>query len=263
MQWFQGTYTQRLNARHRLSGHLFQGRYKAIPVEVERAEYFRLVSQYIHLNPARAGLLQAGKPDLMRYAWSSFPRFVGKASLPEWLRRERVFASEELPDEGAASRRRYRVWLAQRVREVLDVDETSEEAAQWRMLRRGWYVGSESFRDRLMDKAAGQIAGRKRASYRGEGLRTHDERQARRLLAAGLVRLGLTQRAAAALKQTDPRKQALAWLIKTQTVMRDEWLGQHLSMGHRSNISRAVSVFRSAKTREHEQLRKLLHICTD
>jgi len=24
MKWFQGTYTQRFNARHRLSGHLFQ-----------------------------------------------------------------------------------------------------------------------------------------------------------------------------------------------------------------------------------------------
>ena len=33
MKWFQGTYTQRYNTRHRLSGHLFQGRYKAIPVE--------------------------------------------------------------------------------------------------------------------------------------------------------------------------------------------------------------------------------------
>lgn len=263
MQWFQGTYTQRFNARHRLSGHLFQGRYKAIPIEAERAEYFRLASQYIHLNPARARLLDARTPDLMQYAWSSFPRIVGKASLPEWLHRERVFASAELPDEGAGSRRRYRAWRARRTREVLDMEETSEEAAEWRALQRGWYVGSENFRDQLMDKAAGRIAGRKRASYRGEGLRAHDEREAQRLLAAGLVRLGLTQKAAAALKQTDPRKQALAWLIKTRTVMRDEWLGKHLPMGHRSNISRAVSVFRTAETREHKRLRKLLHICTD
>ena len=26
MRWFQGTYTQRFNSRHRVSGHLFQGR---------------------------------------------------------------------------------------------------------------------------------------------------------------------------------------------------------------------------------------------
>lgn len=36
MKWFQGTYTQRSNARHRLSGHLFQGRYKAIPIEAQQ-----------------------------------------------------------------------------------------------------------------------------------------------------------------------------------------------------------------------------------
>ena len=27
MKWFQGTYTQRYNSRHRQSGHVFQGRY--------------------------------------------------------------------------------------------------------------------------------------------------------------------------------------------------------------------------------------------
>ena len=31
MRWFQGTYTARFNARHRVCGHLFQGRYKALP----------------------------------------------------------------------------------------------------------------------------------------------------------------------------------------------------------------------------------------
>jgi putative transposase len=95
MQWFQGTYTQRFNARHRLSGHLFQGRYKAIPIEAERSEYFRIASDYIHFNPARARLLDAAKPDLMSYAWSSFPLFVKEARLPEWLRRERVFNSPD------------------------------------------------------------------------------------------------------------------------------------------------------------------------
>ena len=33
MQWLQSTYTKRFNAYHREWGHLFQGRYKAIPVE--------------------------------------------------------------------------------------------------------------------------------------------------------------------------------------------------------------------------------------
>ncbi len=263
MQWFQGTYTQRFNVRHRLSGHLFQGRCKAIPIEGARPEYFRLASQYIHLNPVRARLLAAVKPNLMSYVWSSFPFFVQKATLPGWLRRERVFSALELPDEGAGSRRRYRAWMARRSQEVLELEEDAEQAKEWRALQRGWYLGSETFRDRLMDRVAGVVAGRKRASYRGEGLRAHDEKEASRLLAAGLERLGLTSQTILSLKKADPRKQALAWLIKTRTVMKDEWLVARLQMGHRSNISRAVSAFEIASDRERKHLRNILHTCTD
>ena len=33
MQWMLGTYTARFNARHKLRGHLFSGRYKSIMVD--------------------------------------------------------------------------------------------------------------------------------------------------------------------------------------------------------------------------------------
>ncbi len=37
MKWLLGTYTQRHHRRHRQSGHLFQGRYKAHLIDAERA----------------------------------------------------------------------------------------------------------------------------------------------------------------------------------------------------------------------------------
>ena len=58
MKWFLGTYTQRFNARHRMRGHLFSGRYKSLIVDGSENFYFRTVCDYVHLNPARAGLLQ-------------------------------------------------------------------------------------------------------------------------------------------------------------------------------------------------------------
>ena len=61
MKWLQGTYTQRFNLRHRLRGHLFQGRYKALLIDGEEAGYFLQASSYIHLNPVRAGLIKAGQ----------------------------------------------------------------------------------------------------------------------------------------------------------------------------------------------------------
>jgi len=72
MQWLQSIYTIRHNVKHRLRGHLFQGRYKAIPVDGEDWTYFRTVSDYIYLNPARAleksahGRPEPSKPVLLR-----------------------------------------------------------------------------------------------------------------------------------------------------------------------------------------------------
>ena len=77
MKWLQGIYTQRYNARHSVFGHLFQGRYKALVVEGEAGDYFGVVSTYIHLNPARTGLVRAGRQSLGAYLWSSYRWYLG------------------------------------------------------------------------------------------------------------------------------------------------------------------------------------------
>src|SRR6185436_5232717 len=79
MKWLQGTYTQRYNGRHRVFGHLFQGRYKAVIMDGADPSYFGMVGTYIHLNPARAGLIEIGKERLKRYRWSSYPWYLNRA----------------------------------------------------------------------------------------------------------------------------------------------------------------------------------------
>jgi REP element-mobilizing transposase RayT len=66
MKWFQGTYSIRFNLRREKRGHVFQGRYKAVLVDPEERSYLPTVSDYIHLNPVRAGLLERGA-DLAEY----------------------------------------------------------------------------------------------------------------------------------------------------------------------------------------------------
>jgi REP element-mobilizing transposase RayT len=73
MKWLQSTYTQRYNSRHKVFGHLFQGRYKALVVDGRQGNYFGVVSTYIHLNPARANMILIGKQRLSSYKWSSYP----------------------------------------------------------------------------------------------------------------------------------------------------------------------------------------------
>jgi putative transposase len=64
MQSVQQSYTQWFNRTHGKSGHLFQGRYKAIICD--RDEYLAALVRYIHLNPVRAGLVE--HPDAYPYS---------------------------------------------------------------------------------------------------------------------------------------------------------------------------------------------------
>jgi putative transposase len=78
MQWLNSTYTLRYNARHKQRGHLFQGRYKALLVDAEEGDYFLTVSDYIHVNPARAKMVRSGD-GLLVSKWNSAGWLAGVA----------------------------------------------------------------------------------------------------------------------------------------------------------------------------------------
>ena len=125
MKWVQGTYTQRYNSRHQVLGHLFQGRYKAVVVEGQ-ADYFQVVSTYIHLNPARAGLIKVGRERLKRYRWSSYPSYLNRdGKRPQWLRADRVMGnlglkSKDVKGYEAYIEGRALEWASKAGREELD-----------------------------------------------------------------------------------------------------------------------------------------------
>jgi REP element-mobilizing transposase RayT len=263
MQWLQGTYTARFNARQRLRGHLFQGRYKAIAVDSDEPEYARVVSDYIHLNPARAGMLEGERPELMRYRWSSFPGICKGRDLPQWLNGESVLWWHHWKIGRSRDRRDYAAYLEKRAMECLDEKTRKWQEEEWEPLRRGWFIGSGEFRDRLQKMVSGVVGERKRKSFHGEALTGHDEGEARRLLERALECLGIDLGAVEAMKKSDVRKQALAWLIKSNAVVGDEWVCQNLGMGDRSNISRAVGRFRTKNEKPVIALIKKLHVCTD
>ncbi len=65
MHWVNSRYARRFNRLYSRSGHVFEGRYQAIPVENEH--YLLRVIRYIHLNPVRAGIRSLPE----EYMWSS------------------------------------------------------------------------------------------------------------------------------------------------------------------------------------------------
>lgn len=86
MRHINGAYTTYFNVKRKRSGHLFQGRYKAILVEAD--SYAAELSRYIHLNPIRVGL--AEKPE--DYPWSSYRSYIGQSTPAEWLKTEFILS---------------------------------------------------------------------------------------------------------------------------------------------------------------------------
>jgi hypothetical protein len=93
MQWLLGTFSQGWNRARMRRGHVFQGRYKSVPVTGTDADayYFRIVADYIHLNPARAGFAGGRRGPLTGYKWSSLPSYMPK--LPKSDGRKVVLAA--------------------------------------------------------------------------------------------------------------------------------------------------------------------------
>ncbi len=110
-------------------------------------------------------------------------------------------------------------------------------------LRRGWYLGEDRFRDRLLDLLYPHKA-RKRvpSSHAGEAIRDFGRKEAEDFIGkigsdTCLPSLALEL---ANLPNGDPRKVICAALIKSRTSITNEWLATRLGMGHPTSMSRHV-----------------------
>ncbi len=78
MRQLNSIYSQEFNRRHKLVGHVLQGRYKAILVQKE--SYLLQLARYIDLNPVRAGIVE----DPFDWSWGSHQFTTGKRDAPPW-----------------------------------------------------------------------------------------------------------------------------------------------------------------------------------
>ena len=258
MKWLQSVYSIRYNTRHRRHGHVFQGRYKALLVDPENDGYFGTVSTYIHLNPARAGLAGNDKR-LIEYRWSSYPLYLRpKSKRPSWLETERVMGDMGIQNDTYYGRKRYKEYLEERVSLLQHPQSRKVMDAEWQSIRRGWYLGSEEFRDQLIDRLGYVISSCRRGSHDGEAVRTHDEAAAQQMLNDGLQLLGITNDDLATLPKNAVAKSALAWVIRKQTTMTNAWISDKLQMGHISNVSNCIRRFDLTDDKQHRQLKARL-----
>jgi putative transposase len=134
MRHLNGVFTQGSNRRHKRSGHLFQGRYKAILVD--RDSYFLELARYIVLNPVRAAMVK--HPRL--WTWSSYGATIGTSPAPIWLTTEGLLA--EFGKRRAGARRKY----------LQFIEEGMSAESIWKDLKGQIYLGNDDFVEQMRGK---------------------------------------------------------------------------------------------------------------
>ncbi len=141
-------------------------------------------------------------------------------------------------------------------------------------LRRGWCLGSESFRERMLELLDGAGTGAETGARQGgkgavargrtqsaaSGVRRdasvrrdHGEVEAKRLLARGLEAMGLGGEDLEKLPRGDERKAALAAELRTRTVASNGWAAAALAMGHPSRVTHCLKMPESHPLRRRLQ----------
>jgi putative transposase len=226
MKWFLGTYTIRFNARHRLRGHLFAGRYKSVLIDEADPHYLRVACDYVHLNPARANLVERVQR-LETYRWSSYGAYLDPSLRPGWLRTDRIFGEHGLGADSRVTRLDFaRGMESQRV-------EVNDREAGEPLLRKGWRLGGEAFLTRLLDQMERKVTPGHGATERAEVA----EWKAERIIEASLPQIGWSEGDLQESRKGAPEKVEIAKRLREQTTLSLKQVANRLSMGTWQNAS--------------------------
>ncbi len=238
MKWFLGTYTSRFNRRHKLFGHLFSGRYKALIVDGSGNGYLRTVCDYVHLNPVRAKLL-TDEQRLSDYPWSSYPAYLQSPSKrPAWLRVDRLLGELGIGRDDVAGRRRFA--------EAMEERRGRDEPGEWKTVRRGWFLGGAALKEQLLE-----VMGRGVGEHHGgEEKWETDEQKAERIVGDELRKLRWTEADLPQRRKTDATKVRIAARLRRETVQTLDWIAQRLQMGCRHTLANCLKEVRVTNSRD-------------
>lgn len=133
MRHLNGVYTQNFNKRHQRTGHIFQGRFKAILVQKE--SYLLELCRYVALNPVRAGLV----PHPERWEWGSYLATIGTAEKPKFLSSDWILA--QFGPDLATARRSYKEFVLAGIR----------RESPWKHLKGRIFLGKEDFIEKVKE----------------------------------------------------------------------------------------------------------------
>ena len=236
VRWLLSTYTNRLNHRHKLVGHVFSGRYKALHVEGSGNGYLRTVCDYVHLNPVRAKLV-AEQDRLLSFPWSSLLWYLAAPEhRPGWMRVDRLLGEHGVPKDTAAGRAEFERQMEAR-------RQQGSAGQEWKPVERGWCLGSEEFRAELLARMAPRLG----ESHSG-GLRQESaEAKAERIIAEALRRLGWKEKDLRERPKSEQSKVELAQRLRQETTLTMRHIAARLSMGSWRTLNNQLYLARKQK----------------
>jgi len=140
MHGINGRYTGYFNRKYSRTGHLFQGRYKGILVDKDA--YLLQLSRYVHLNPAKAGIVE--KPE--HYVWSSYRSFIGKVKRYEWV--DYAWILDQFGSDEQKASRYYK--------QFIDEGLKNEQGNPFIALQGRVILGDETFLEKIRNLLAGK-----------------------------------------------------------------------------------------------------------
>ena len=152
MRHFNISYTSAYNRRHKRSGHLYQGRYKAFLIDADN--YLLAVSRYIHLNPIRlkkySGYSAIEKwEELEKYTDSSLAGYCRESRKEDFIDYRMVL--EHMGGDNRKGRQGYRQFIQEGISQGVDSPLT--------MGRGSGIIGENEFIEWVKETVLGDTGG--------------------------------------------------------------------------------------------------------
>ncbi len=146
MHYLNSSYASWFRAKYKITGSLFQGRYRSTIVDAD--SYALVLSAYIHLNPVRAHMVR--RPD--EYHFSSYVDYIGKRE-PIVANMDMGFILGRFSEDKESAAKRYREYVVENVAMKNPLEDSYK----------GLILGSDAFVERLKDKIREKVADPKEA----------------------------------------------------------------------------------------------------
>lgn len=218
MKWLLGTYAGRCNRRYQLTGHLFANRYRSLIIDPQN-HYLQSVTDYVHLNPARAGLLSSDQA-LSDYSWTSLREFLSSArARAKWLNVGALLGVHGLFADTAGG------W--ERLKSRMEKLRVAPEPAEFAQIRRGWYLGTDRFKRKLFALVQSQAG----LNHYGAEIQESAEARAEAIVREAMKELYWKETELGARPKGDPQKLLIARRLRKESSVTLDWIAKRLRMG--------------------------------